>query len=91
MSIINQSDVDTYISSIKKDLQNLESKFNYLINNFEIIKLKNYKKLSIEELFILKNSEQKFRFCPPERIDIYIDIICFYKALEYFKIPPEEL
>jgi len=85
--VINQEDVDEHINEIEKTIEN---KYAFLNENFHVLKEKDQSKLSIEELFIMRNLAQGFRFCPPERLDLYVKIICFYLSLKHFQIPTEE-
>lgn len=85
-SNISQKDIDEYSMSLQNQLQSIDDKINFIRNNFKILEEKDFSMLSTEELYITKNSKQDFRYCPPERINLYVQILSFYMALKHYNI-----
>ena len=86
MSNITQKDVEEYSKKIKSEVVNI---LEFLKDNCKIL-LKKQVNTRQERIF-LKNIEQNnLLYQSPEAINLFIDTVCFYMALEKLGIPYEQ-
>ena len=83
MANITQKDVDDYSKKIKNEVANI---LEFLKNNYKIL-LKKKLNTRQETIFLKNIEEDSLIYQSPESIDLFVDTVCFYMALEKFHIP----
>jgi hypothetical protein len=86
MSDVTQKDVELLSRKIR---DNIINDYDFIMKNYTILKKKNCN--TKQELVWLKNTEDNNLFYQsPESIELFIDTLCFYIALETLGVPYEQ-
>jgi hypothetical protein len=81
---LTQNQIDDKAKDIKKAIK--DSSDNFLKKNYLILKRKR-KNTRLECILISDCELNTLVFKAPEEIELYIDTVCFYMALDHYNIP----
>lgn len=86
MSNITQKDVEEYSKKIKSEVVNI---LEFLKNNYKIL-LKKQVNSRQERIFLKNLEENTLLYQSPEAVNLFVDTVCFYMALEKLGVPNDQ-
>ena len=86
MSNTTQKEVEKLAKKIKNGIDNINT---FLNQNYSILKKKR-QNTRLERIFIENQEENNLFYQSPENINMFVETVCFYMAMEQLKIPFDE-